>query len=119
MRSCNSVKWEECRTDQNTHDTVLRQHFPLIHDGCIGPRTSRNDRSRWKASAECSLDPYAVLDEDEGIAMVNQRTQKIWSRYHIRKGPVNPSIFRKRQRTPLLLERADDKTVLSVCGLFS
>ena len=46
--------------------------------------------------AECSLDPHTVLDEDEGIAMVNQRAQEIWGGYHIRKGPANPSIPHKQ-----------------------
>ena len=78
-------------TEQNTHDPVLCQQPPVLHNGRIDPSATRNYRSGRKLASKRSLDPHTILNEDKGITMVKQGAQKIRSRYHIRKGPVRSS----------------------------
>ena len=96
MCSCNSVNQEERRTKRNTHDTVLRQPAPILHDCRADPSAARNYHSRRKPTSKLFLDPHTILNDDKRIGVVKQGAQKIRSRCHVRKCPVKSSIFRKR-----------------------
>ena len=110
---------------QNTHakTAILSQQPPILRDGRTDPSAAGNDRGRRKPTPKLSLDPDTILNDDEGIAMVQQRAQKIRSRCNIRKGSIKRSILRKRAgnmiRPARSLERAKDKAILSICSLLS
>ena len=77
---------------------MLYQRPPPFCGGRTNPSAAGNYRSRRKLASEGSFDPYAILNEDKGVTVVEQRTQEIWSGYHVREAPANRSIFNGRGR---------------------